>query len=310
MQKFVKFSAIPMYYTFVCLVVLLSQASHAVSPTDVFIEARALKNALASEVNQRIGPSLLPLIDIDLQGAKPHHVYALSVAMNEKLGVYMGQNNIDGFNQLAPVSGKISPDQVIEAVKVAQQNFSLIAPGTKFVRMTAKDKKPADVMQEISYANLWVDILLQGKVAPQYPYKVLETIEHELTLINRRLGVFLDAPSPMKYQDTKPQDVFRAGENFYRLLSLSDSMRFKVTNPSHPYDIPSSGVKVKPVDVYTISLFNLYYLNVVIQKMGLQTDQGYAPRLRSDIKPADVLRKYQRVNYLLMSMLMRWEGLG
>ena len=274
----------------------------AVTPTDVFIEAKALKNGLATLVNQRAGMSLLPLIDIDVTGTKPHHVYAMAIALNEKLGVYMATKQINGFTRSGPPKAKITPGDVHALVLIAQRNLATMASNLTLERHQAKDKKPADVLVEIIYANLWIDQLMDGKITPDYPFQITQMIQHELERLRQHANINPILVNPPTYAKATPGNVFNNAENFYRLLVLSDTMRNQVSNPNHTYDIRSSGTQVKPIHVFTLSVFNLYYLTVIEHRLGLTPNLTY-PELKQSLTPADVFRQYDIINAMLLNIL-------
>ena len=296
--------AIKSTVAFIIYSTLTLSIAHAakVTPTDVFIEAKALKNALAATVNQEIGPSLLPLIDLDLAGAKPHHVYALSAALNEKLGIYMANKKISGFIPSPIPNQKITPANVKTLLLIAQKNFANIVPDAGLIYEPAKDKKPTDVMKEVTYANLWIDFLLQGHVKPAYPYLALQHIQYELKRLNQHLGLPSKMGNPAAYPKASPGDVFKNAENFYHILALYDHMTHQSVNPKHPYDISSSKIQIRPIHVYSLSIFNLFYLYSVEKRLGLDPDQHFNDQLATDIKPADVFKKYDQLISLLTNI--------
>lgn len=290
------------FFVSALLLCMLQSAFAKTTPTEVYIEANALKNAMAEEVNKRVGASLLPILAIDLEGAKPRHVLALSFALNKKLGIYMKNNGISGFKQGAFPEENIKPAHVKALLETAQENFLKIAPNTSYKRVAVSNKKPADVMKEITFLNLWIDILLQGKVSPAYPFNALEHIETQLLNDYEAFGVEVPKLSPRKHANITPKEVFMNGVNFYEALALYDHVRFGSTNPTHPYNILSSKTKVTPAHVYTLTIFNLYYLYSVQKKLDFAIETTN-PALRSGIKPNDVYQKYDRVNTLLLYLI-------
>ena len=276
-----------------------------VTPSDVYKEARNIKMVIAAMVVKKVGVELIPVMDIDLSGASPYHVYSLSASLNEKIGVYMKTNDISGFKNLKYPSKKITPFEVNELLFLVQNNLNRIDSSIKFKKREESNKNPSDVMKEIVFANLWIDKLLGGKIAPNYPYMITEKIEHELDRIAKAKGIENSKIEFKKMANIKPKDVFVNAGVFYTLTSLYDTTKNGTKNPNRPYDILSAEVKVQPSDVFTLSVFVLNYLYYLEGMLGIEVDQNHQSKLKQGIKPNDVYMQYSKLNYQLLEVISK-----
>lgn len=292
-----------MMITFFCLVMGLNAKT---TPSDVYVEAHAIKNALG-ELSAKQGKTLLPVIDYDLAGAAPHHVYSLGAAINAKIEIYMSQNRIRGFKNKIYPAVKITPQQVLELMNVIKANLKRIEPSLRFSRQQVEGKKPADVMVELLYGNLWIDQLLGGKVAPVYPYHMTKFLEHELRRFAFHKNIRLQEMEPVVKVALKPFHVFNNVNIFYATMALYDTSLNGADNPLRPYDILSAEIPVQPVDVFTMSVFVLNYLYYLEMRAGLTPDSGFEPEFEQGIKPPQVYGRYLKLNYLLQQIVSRLE---
>jgi|GEM_PF-5325418 len=285
-------------------ILLISNCIFAITPSDVYKEANSIKLALAKSVNEKIGDTLLPIIDIDLKGSKPHHVFSLTTALNEKIRVYMIQNSIDGFKSFSYPNEKVTPAHVYKLMQIVQENIKLAIPNSSFYKTEASNKTPADVMIEITFANLWMDKLLKGKIKPSYPYWITLKIENSLKNIAEKLNIKTsNAENCFNYKSINPKKVFLNASIFYQKLSLHDELLNGNTNPSTPYDILSSGVKVSPADVFTLSVFILNYLKSFEYSLGIEVDSNNSLNISQNRKPLDVYQRYENLNFILNEII-------
>jgi len=270
-----------------------------VTPSEVFIEAKVIKLSLANQVTKIKGVSLLPVIDIDLQGATPSSVYALGSSLNMKLMIYALANNKPWENISFP-NTKIDPKQVQEMLLVIKKNIKNIFKVNSFVKITAQNKKPADVAIELTYANQWLDKIMPN-VKPKYPLSILERTENFIDkLLENKNIKFSDDINPKKYPEIKPKDVFINVTATYNLLRNLKKISDNETSASHPYNILSATNKVLPLDVFSLSVFNLYYL----YSIGLNNfDSTKKLHIKTKISPSDVYKQATRVNYKLALLL-------
>ena len=97
-----------------------------ITPTDVFKEANGIKNCLATLVISLDDTNtMLPLIDIDVSGAKPKHVYSLTMALDAKVRHYLKMKNKSYNDSLPYPKGSITPGHVISLVQHIEKNIEL-----------------------------------------------------------------------------------------------------------------------------------------------------------------------------------------
>lgn len=280
-----------------------------VTPTDAYKEAKSIKIAAAKEVNNILGRQILPVIDIDLLGTSPHHVYAMAYALHKKIEILMQMRNKSGFVDIAYPKDKITPKYVKELLEVIKSNIQKIDSNVVFESIQAENKKPADVMQEVLYASLWVDKMLGGKIKPDYPYYMTKLIDVELNKIIKKFKIDYVEEKAKPYTKATPYNVFLNANNFYNMLALYDTTKNGKTNPLRPYDVLSSGEKVKPSDVFTLSAFIISYLYYIENTLGVEVDSlDYKVEFETGKKPADVYTKYNELNKKLAHILADLEG--
>jgi hypothetical protein len=293
----------------ICLGLMTSASYAKVTPTDAYKEAKSIKIAAANEVNNKIGGTVLPVIDIDLLGTAPHHVYSLAYSLNQKIGILMKHLNKSGFENMAYPKDKITPKYVKELLVLIKSNIKKIDSNVTYESIQAENKKPADVMREILYASLWVDVMLGGKIKPDYPYHLTKLIDIELNKIIKKFKIDYKEFPAKKYTKAKPYNVFLNASNFYSMLSLYDTTKNGKSNPRNPYDILSSGQKVKPSDVFTLSAFIISYLYYIETNLGIEVDNlNYNVEFENGKTPADVYTKFNQLNKKLALIIATLEG--
>ncbi len=280
----------------------------AITPTDVFIEAKSIKLAIASMVNRDIGVSLLPVIDIDLNGAKPANVYAMGSALNQKIRLQMLLKNIKGWSTKEYPNEKIAPKDVRELMFVIKDNLKKLDSSINFKQESASNKTPVDVMQELVFANLWMDKFLATKAKPMYPYQIVKKIEHEVEMVMDKLGIQDEERYFEKYSKIIPRDVFIKAEVTYLTLAIFEKVKLGNENPLKPYDILSSKIDVKPIDVFTISVYILNYVYSLKRNFDFKLDTNYSPKFEKNIKPSDVFFLYDNVHYDILKILEYFGG--
>jgi hypothetical protein len=282
-----------------------------VTPSDVYPNAKAIKIAVAKLVNKNVGHGILPVVELDLKGTAPHHVYALASALHYKIKLYMDIKGMGGFEDITYPTSKLGPANVNDILAVIKNNISKIDSNVyQPQQKTSNDMTPANVMQEILYANLWMDKLFGGKIKPSFPYQVVSQIDHELDKIIKHNSLEYTDVEVSKYSSVTPLDVFLNGMIFYQMLSLYDTVNNKTNNPLKPYDILSAGVKVTPVDVFTLSQFIISYLLYVEQKMGITPNKEYINTIKFEQgkKPADVYMMYNKTIRKLSFIVTSIQG--
>lgn len=274
-----------------------------VTPTDVFIEARSVKFAIASMVNREVGVSLVPVVDIDLKNAKPMNSYALASALNEKIRLQMFLKGIEGWSAKKYPKNKIIPKDLKELIAVIQANLKKLDPSIEFKRESASNKTPPDVMQELVYASLWMDKFLRVKAKPNYSHQIVKKINYEIKAMMKDLGIKEVKQNFELHPKVTPRDVFLNSQNIYVTLASYDKVKLGNDNPRRPYDIVSSGIKVMPVDVFTMAGYILHYLYSLKQELGFEIDDSYSPKLEAVIKPNQIFILYDEIHYNIMQIL-------
>lgn len=282
---------------FLYFFVFAAQASDApITPTEVFIEAKALKNALAELATREKQKLTIPQVDIDVSSAEPRHVYSMTAALNEKIGFYLSLKGQKEYKRLSYPTEKITPGSVLNMVKVTQENLKAVHQDIPFQREPTKDKKPADVFRELTYANLWMDEFLQDASTPALTFRYLNALNSELDTILTQSGITPPTWNPARYDSVKPGEVFSSAGNFYRLLARFDGVHSGVSGINHPYNIPSSGILVKPIHVFTLTVFNLNFLYSVELKLGIKAASVALTDYKEGLKPADIYQGYDLAN--------------
>jgi hypothetical protein len=275
-----------------------------ITPTDVFKEAKSIKMALAAEVTKEKGASILPVIDIDLHGATPSSIYALASALNYKLMIYAKSKNKTWKSAKFPNNVKIKPADVRNVLLVVKDNMVNIFGISKFILNDAKNKKPADVGVQLTYANQWLDKIMPF-VKPQYPMAMLEKTEKTIDRILANSNVVLSKITPPKHKGMKPKDVFINVASSYNLLRNLKLVYSKEQSAKHPYDVLSATNKIKPLDIYTITTFNLFFLYTLGINFDLSDINAQEPlKLKNGITPNDVYQQADIVNYKLASLIV------
>lgn len=278
-----------------------------VTPSDVYVEAKSIKIALAQEVVRAKGVSLLPVIDIDLNGATPSSVYALGSALNFKLMIYAKSKNKSWTAASFPKT-KIKPKQVKELLLIVEKNIESIFGISNFTKEEAMDKKPSDVGLQLTYANQWLDKIMPF-VKPTYPLAILEKTEDFLDLILMNNNVQVQKVNPSKHSGIKPKDVFLNVTATYNLIKNLKRVYAKENSASHPYNILSATQKIKPLDIYSFTLFNLYFLySLGVNLNTKEFDSLKTVEVKKNIKPNDVFRQADIVNYKLANIIAKYKG--
>jgi hypothetical protein len=297
---------------FIWILLAVASCSFAkVTPSDVYPNAKAIKIAVANIVNNKIGHSILPVVELDLRGTAPHHVYALASALHYKLAIYMRTHSISGFGDSTFPTTKIGPGDVNDILATIAQNIKKIDSSVyNSLAKKSDDKKPADVMQELLYANLWVDKLFKGKIKPSYPFRVASQIDYELDKIIKHYNLDYKDDKVSTYSKTKPYDVFLNAMVFYQMIALFDTVNHQSKNPLRPYDVVSAGVKVTPVDVYTLSQFILAYVLYVEQRIGISPTKEHRDAIVfvDGKKPYDVYMMYNKAIKKLSFIVSNVKG--
>ena len=287
---------------FILSMFFVSVSLAKVTPSDVFVEAKALKIALASQVIKEKGVSLLPILDIDLKGATPSSVYAMGAVLNHKLEVYAKANKKPWKAAIFP-NKKITPADVKGILLVVQENVRKIFGISDFQKNSVTGKKPADVMLQLTYANQWLDKLMPF-VKPQYPFATLKKTEKMLDKILNKFSITPFATNAKKHQNITPNDVFINVTSTYNLLRNIKLTYAKQSSPSHPYNILSAKDKIKPLDIFTITTFNLYFLYASAVSFGITDINTTKPlKVIGQIKPNDVFQQSDIVNSKLANLI-------
>jgi len=288
--------------TLLASIIALSISHAKTTPSDVYVEAKAIKIAFAQEVIKQKGVSLLPIINIDLKGATPASVYAMGSVINYKLEILAKSKNKPWAYSPFP-NKKITPGHVKDVLLVVQKNITNIFGSSNFTRTTADGKKPADVMIELTYANLWLDKMMPF-VKPQYPYVALQMTEEIIESIAAENETAMFQLNPVMHKGITPNDVFINVTSTYNLLRNIKLIYSKQSSPSHPYNILSAKDKIKPLDIYTITIFNLFFLYTSSIDLGVDDiDTSVVPAISGKIKPSDVFRQSDIVNAKLTYLL-------
>ena len=279
-----------------------------ITPTDVYIEAKSVKLAIASMVNKEVGSSLLPVVDIDLKNAEPMNSYALGIALNEKIRVQMHLKGISGWSPKSFPKEKIIPKDLKELMSVLQKNLKKLDPSIEFKRESASNKTPPDVMQELIFASLWMDKFLRVKAKPNYSHQIVKKIDYEIKAMMRDLGIEEVKTNFQKYPKVTPRDVFLNAQNIYATLISFDRVKLGRVHPQRPYDIVSSGIKVMPVDVFTSAVYILNYLYTLKQELGFKINEDYSPKHEAVIKPNQIYILYDKIHFNIMQILSNLGG--
>lgn len=273
-----------------------------VSPSEVFIEAKAIKVALASQVVKQKGVSLLPIMDIDLRGAEASSVYSMAAALNYKLQVYAQINKKKWKGSPFP-SEQIKPKHVRDVLYIVKENIANIFGISSFKSYEITSKTPADVMKELTYANQWLDKLMPF-VKPQYTLATLDETQKILNRIYEKYSIPFFDIKVKKHKKITPNDVFinvTASYNLLRILKFSHS---KKSSPSHPYDILSAKDKIVPLDIFTITSINLFMLYSSALDMGIKDiDTTGLLKIKPNIKPNDIFLDVDIINSKIANLI-------
>ena len=283
-------------------ILIVSITYAKVTPSDVFMEAKVLKLALAAEVIKQKGVSLLPIIDIDLKGTTPSSVYAMAAVLNNKLQIYARVHKKVWKPAVFP-NKKITPENVKNILLVVEQNLQNIFDIQEFIKDPVKDKTPENVMVELTYANLWLDKLMPP-VKPQYPFAILKKLEKALDRIYAVHNVKTLENNPKTHANITPNEVFINVTTTYNLLRNIKLVYTHQSSPSHPYNILTGKDKIKPLDIFTISTFNLYFLYSTTINLGIDDiDTTEKIKIYPLIKPNDVFRQADIVNSKIANLI-------
>jgi hypothetical protein len=287
----------------IVLFCLVCTAKADITPNENYIEAHAIHMAIADAVKKNRDIHTTPDIKINLSNARPVHVYALLAALNEKISIYFSTNNLAGYIKTDYPNIRINPTHVRDLLLNVHRNLNVFLEIKTQKKLKTSNKSPKDVMYEVTQANFWMDTLLGGVITPKHPYLLLFNIEHELVRLSEHLNIQPLKTKHRKFPALLPEDVFANSEEFYQLLSAVDkkskSTHSHNRSPIHSYNIPSGNKRVMPIHVFTMTAFNLNYLYAIETMYGLKPDYKYKPEPSSNVIPADVYAKYDKVNTLL-----------
>jgi len=280
----------------------VSSAFAKVTPSDVFAEAKAIKIALASQVIKTKGVSLLPILDVDLKGATPSSVYAMGAVLNHKLQIYAKTHNKPWLASKFP-NKKIIPADVKNLLLIVQNNINKIFGISEFAKDSVSGKKPADVMLQLTYANQWIDKLMPF-VEPKYPLSIVKATSKEVDAILEKFNITPFKTTPRKHEKITPNDVFINVTSSYNLLRNIKLTYSKQSSPSHPYNILSAKDKIKPLDIFTITTFNLYFLCTSAIDFGINDISTMKTfKLQENIKPNDVFLEVDKLNSKIANLI-------
>lgn len=287
----------------IIILILLSSVGFAkVNPSGVFVEAKAIKIALASLVVKEKGVSLLPVMDIDLKGSTPSSVFALAATLNVKLEVYAKAKNKTWKAAVFP-NKNIVPSDVRNILLVVKENIKNIFVLKKFSQYPVEHKTPADVMIELTYANQWLDKIMPS-IKPQYPFEILKRTEYMLDIIFKKYNIEAFETMVKTHSKITPNDVFINLTATYNLLRNMKLVKSAQGSSTHPYNILSASNKIKPLDIFTLSIFNLYFLYTSAIDFGIKNiDTTKELKVIDNIKPNDVFRQADIVNSKLANLI-------
>lgn len=285
------------------IILIIGSSLHAkVSPSEVFEEAKAIKIALAKEVVQTKGVSLLPVIDIDLKGATPSSVYALGSALNFKLMIIAKNQNKPWKTAVFPHK-KITPKEVKELLLVVQDNLTHLFDNVTFEKQTVQGKKPSDVALQLTYANQWLDKIMPF-VKPQYPLAILEKTQMYLNRVLQNHNIPTSNINAQLRSKIKPKDVFVNITASYNLLRNLKRVHANESSAVHPYNILSATSNIKPLDVYSLSVFNLFYLYSLGSEFKTHSaNNSHLLNLKTQVKPNTVFQEADKVNYTIAQVI-------
>ncbi|MCG7530825.1 hypothetical protein MHM98_05565 [Psychrobium sp. MM17-31] len=285
----------------ICGLLLSVDAQSTVTPSDVYSRVKAIE----SVIKKMSGNRKQRIATIKLIDAKPLHVYAIGTALNEKILILNELGNKSQYIRPDFPSKDITPAQVLTLMLAIEHNLKLFNIEADFTSKVYKNKKPKDVLRVLVRCNLLLDNLLDKKILPSSPYRVVGQIEKLLTK-----AVQTDFPTVVKqqyplYNSVKPNDVFVNAENMFNPLMSATSLKFGIDYPSRPYYSPYNNKHIKPIHVFTITVMNRVLLQDLMRRQG----QGYLIEhndTRIDgIEPANVYQRYEKALMLMRLYLLK-----
>lgn len=282
-----------------CLSALSAQA--AVTPSDVYSRVKAIETVVKKmSANKKERIESIKLID-----AKPLHVYAIATALNEKVIMLNQLNNKSQHLRPDFPNKNITPSQVMDLMLAIEHNLKVLNMDADFTVRPVQNKRPKDVLRVLVRSNLLLDSLLDKKLLPSSPFRVLEQIEKLLVA-----RVSDSYPSLVKqqytlYDDVKPNDVFVNAENMFNTLMSTTSLKYGIDYPGRPYYSPYDDKQIKPIHVFTITVMNRVLLQDLMRRQGQPNAVDYGTLSRQVIKPAHVYRKYEKSLMLMRIYLLK-----
>ena len=260
-----------------------------VTPSRVYSEVKALHGALSKYSNTQASYPRMQIL-----GAQPLHVYAMATALNEKLAILIDIAGLDSKSVGRPgfPEGNIEPKHVLELVKTIQSNFLLLAPDSGFRPSRVSNKAPTDVLRLILACNLIVDSMLKGTITPNYPYSLVSRLK---TLLESLTEVKAPSFKSELYNKVLPAEVFIVAESISKILINTAHLTLKDKYPNKPYFNLLSNEDIRPVDVFTLTVFNWVLLMDITHYAEPPAANYIEVKKKS---PADVYAVYQQVFYL------------
>ncbi|MGB1297730.1 MAG: hypothetical protein ACPG8A_05625 [Psychrobium sp.] len=285
----------------ICGLCLSIGAQATVTPSDVYSRVKAIE----SVIQKMSGNKKQRIATIKLIDAKPLHVYAIGTALNEKILILNELGNKSQYIRPGFPSQDITPAQVLTLMLAIEHNLKLFNIDADFVTKAYKNKQPKDVLRVLVRCNLLLDNLLDKKILPSSPYRVVGQIEDLLTK-----AVQSDFPNVVKqqypmYNNVKPNDVFVNAENMFNTLMSATSLKFGIDYPSRPYYSPYNNKHIKPIHVFTITVMNRVLLQDFMRRQGQSYSVKYNDSQIGGIEPANVYQRYEKALMLMRIYLLQ-----
>jgi len=278
------------------------------TPNNVFVEVRALNSSLNTYLRLHTKSRRISLEEMDVANATSADVYALAAVLNEKMRILLLKNNITDFKQASIPNNEITPTDVFELIKAAQDNLTLLTGQSIKSNNKTVTNLPSGVLREVILANNRMDTLLLGEINPQYPLFVVDRIQHELQRLLKHKGLpLIEYKYHYEFSKITPTDVFDYAELFHSQLRLLGYTSLDYSHARKPYYTPKDKSTIQPYHVFTLSVVNLYQIYLIEHKLGLEPDYTYSPQWKVDAQPQSVFHGYSKANAMLSSLFLNWH---
>jgi len=276
-------------------------AVEEVTPNQVFSEARALEDVVSkfskNESNR--------LNSIKLFDAKPLHVYAIATALNEKVGILIDIEGLSGVKRHDFPNENIQPKNVLQLIRVIQNNIQILKPETEFKRIIVRGKSPRDVLHVLIRINLLLDNLIDKELSTKYLYMMVQRLNKNLTYAIAQSGRKQPKSNFELFSKVESKDLFVNAENMFKILMNTTRLKFELDYPERPYYSPYDRSEIRPYHVYTITVMNIVLFNDLIRRYGIPQYNNVNLPAPSGMTPAHIYAEYEKILFLTYFFIMQ-----